>query len=45
MYIARTGKRYHERALARKSADINRSLISEGDKWMSKIVQKANATP
>lgn len=45
MYIARTGKRYHEKALARKSADINRSLLSEGDKWMSKIVQKANATP
>lgn len=45
MYIARTGNRYHENALARKAADIKNSLQSNGDKWMSKIVQKANATP
>ena len=45
MYIAKTGKRYHERALARKASEIKRSLISNGDAWMKKIVNKANATP
>lgn len=45
MYIAKTGKRYHERALARKATEIKRSLIANGDAWMKKIVNKANATP
>lgn len=45
MYIAKTGKRYNERALARKASEIKRSLISNGDAWMKKIVNKANATP
>jgi hypothetical protein len=45
MYIAKTGKRYHERALARKATEIKRSLIQHGEAWMRKIVNKANATP
>lgn len=45
MYIANTGKRYHERALARKATEIKRSLIQHGEAWIRKIVNKANATP
>lgn len=45
MYIANTGKKYHERALARKSNDITRRLTSDANSWLSKVVKKANATP
>lgn len=45
MYIAKTGKRYHERALVRKASEIKISLQTNGDAWMAKIVKQANATP
>lgn len=45
MYIAKTGKKYHERALARKASEIKNRLLADGNKWMSRIVNKANATP
>lgn len=45
MYIAKTGKKYHERALARKSNDITRKLVTDANSWLSKVVKKANATP
>lgn len=45
MYIANTGNKYHERALARKSNDITRKLVTDANSWLSKVVKKVNATP
>lgn len=45
MYIAKTGNDFHTRSLARKEGEIKRLLIDSADKWLKKIIARANATP
>ena len=44
-YIKNTGNHFVRRAAARKKGEIKRLLISEGQKWIKKIIAKAHATP